>query len=164
MRDIDGNLLPDELYHGTTCSELPEQLLAANKVKGWWNLMEHQEFLAVVDDDDPDFIMESDHEKRTSYANIVYEAMRTSNNETLRMTATRAGLERLGDDIAILFVTVSKSYAEQFGRVIEIDRNAEGLMLAIPDDNSISSQSWILVFEAGSIFPGFRNEKSLSPM
>lgn len=164
MRDIDGNSLPPELWHGTEASVLPERLSSAKEFQGWWKTMDHDAYLAANDDeDDPDFIMELDHEKRTSYGNIVFEALLSSEDQNVRSLAQNAGLEKLGEEVAILFATTSKDYAGRFGSVVSIDLDAPGILAAIPDDNALVGQSWILVLKADSPFPSDGSLQSFRP-
>jgi hypothetical protein len=153
--DICGELAPETLWHGSTTEVLPETLLSAADNQRWWNVIDHETFLdPQMEENDEDQRAELLSEVRTAYGNAVYEAFRTSSDQTLKAMAEEFGLDGLGNAVSIIFVTGISSYAERYGAAIEIDLEAEGLLAAIPDDNlAAEKQSWLLVLKAGSPFP-----------
>lgn len=155
MQDIYGNHLPEAVWHGSTSDALPDVLLPASEMKGWWQLIDHDAYLdPQFLEDDPDQRAELDSELRTAYGNAVYEAFRTSDDPDRRRLAEDAGIEGLGREVAILFVTGDQSYAERYGSVVEVGLHADGILAVIPDENIIEErQSWLLVMKAGAPFP-----------
>jgi hypothetical protein len=155
MQDIYGTPLPEAMWHGSTSDVFPDVVAPAADVRGWWNVMDHGEYLdPPFLGDDADQRAELDAEVRTAYGNAVYEAFRTSDNPELRRMAKEVGLEGLGREVGILFATGDQSYAGQYGSVVEVDLESEGILAVIPDENIIEErQSWLLVLRAGAPFP-----------
>lgn len=155
MKDIDGEHLPSELWHGSVDGDTPDRLLSAAEVGGWWRIIDPALFERLNEDDlDSDETVELDHECRTAYGNIAYQALKGSNDPHHRQIASEYGLERLGEAVSILFVSGSRSYVEStYGPAVEIDIETDGLLLAVYDENALKADSWMLVFEAGIQFP-----------
>ncbi len=93
-------------------------------------------------------------ELRMAYGNTVFEAFKNSNDPELRAIAQQFGLDALGNEVSILFVTDNPAYAERYGAVVEVDLDADGVLAVIPDDNIVEERgAWMLVLRAGSPFP-----------
>lgn len=163
MLDIDGEWLPSELWHGSPNGAHPEFLKPAVEVGGWWRIIDPVTFQLLEDEDlDADEYCELDHECRTAYGNIAFDALRLSADPRHQKIVSEYGLERLGEAVSILFVSADREYVEKtYGPAIEIDTEADGLLLAIHDENALKAESWMLVFETGAKFP-FKAAPSLS--
>lgn len=155
MQDVDGEHLPSELWHGSPNGEVPDILLPAAEGGKWWRVIDPSMFDRLDDEDlDADERHELDHECRTAYGNVAYEALRTSSDPRHQQIALDYGLERLGEAVSILFVSADRHYVEStYGPAVEIDSEADGLLMAIYDENALKADSWMLVFEAGAEFP-----------
>lgn len=155
MQAVDGENLPSELWHGSPNGEVPDVLLPAAEGGNWWRVIDPSLFDRLDDEDlDADERHELDHECRTAYGNIAYEALKSSSDPRHQQIASEYGLERLGEVVSILFVSVDRQYVENtYGPAVEIDGEADGLLMAIYDENALKADSWMLVFEAGVAFP-----------
>ncbi|TLX16879.1 hypothetical protein [Rhizobium sp. MHM7A] len=155
FKDVDGEAVAIRVWHGTQNADQATTLLPACEKGGWWQFIDHDSFLnPVFNEDDPDERLERIHQLRTAYANIVYDALLHSEEESLSDLAKHSGLENLGKEVRILFVTENEDYARSYGPAIEINLAAEGLLAAIPDENiNRGFGNWLLVFKAGSPFP-----------
>ena len=164
LRDINGEFIAEQVWHGGQDIEPGAKLLPASDKGGWWQLIDHETFLnPPLNEQDPNERLELDHQLRTAYANIVYEAFVGSGNNTLCKLATKHGLQNLGNEVSIIFVSENRDYAESYGIVLEIDLDADGLLAAISDQNiNRGFGNWLLVLNAGSSFP-IRLDRSYSP-
>jgi hypothetical protein len=155
VKDVDGEMVSNQVWHGSQSAEQATTLLPACEMGGWWQRIDHESFLdPVFTGDDPDEQLEIEHQLRTAYANIVYNAFLHSEDRNLSGLAKSSGLENLGREVSIIFVTENEDYASSYGPAIEIDLEAEGLLAAIPDENiNRGFGNWLLVFRAGSPFP-----------
>lgn len=155
MLDIYGEPLPLRVWHGTEVG-LPDIVRPA-KAGQWWHQMDHDDYLAKLADEDlvydPDYA-EIDAELRLSYANLVFEALRTSARPEIS-ELTKGGITALGEKVGILFVSGDQEYAGRwYGQTYEIDLHSADVLTAVPDHNlSPDRQSWILVLRAGAPFP-----------
>jgi hypothetical protein len=155
LKDVDGEFVATQVWHGSQSIEQGATLLPASEIGGWWQFIEHDTFLnPVFNDGEPDERLELQHQLRTSYANIVYDAFLHSKDEGLCRLAEEFGLQKLGNAVSIIFVTENEAYARTYGPAIEIDLEAEGILAVIPDENiNRGFGNWLLVFKAGSPFP-----------
>lgn len=155
IKDVDGEAVAIQVWHGTQNSDQATPLLPACENGGWWQFIDHDIFLnPVFNEGDPDERLEMEHQLRTAYANIVYDAFLHSEDRNLSDLAKHSGLQSLGREVSILFVTENEDYASSYGPTIEINLAAEGLLAAIPDENiDRGFGNWLLVFRAGSPFP-----------
>lgn len=152
MLDLYGQPLPPRVWHGS--SNLPETISPSAAKTSWWRPMDHDVYLDPPEEEDEDAAAELQFLLRTAYANIVYDAFLHSDDTSLRDLASAAGLDGLGDEVGILFVTGDQEYAERYGEVCEVDLEASGIIAVLPDDHLCDfRQAWILVLKAGSPFP-----------
>jgi len=155
MIDDDGDWLPSELWHGSESGLYPVVLRPAAEVGGWWRVIDPATFQLLEDEDlDPDEYCELDHECRTAYGNIAFDALKRSGDPRHQQIVSEYGLERLGEAVSILFVSADREYVEKtYGPAIEIDSEADGFLIAVCDQNALKADSWMLVFETGAKFP-----------
>jgi hypothetical protein len=163
MIDDNGDWLPTELWHGSESGVYPQVLRPAAEVGGWWRIIDPAKFQLLEDENlDADEHCELDHECRTACGNIAFDALKLSDDPRHQKIASEYGLERLGDAVSILFVSTDRQYVENtYGPAIEIDAEADGLLMAIYDQNALKADSWMLVFESGAKFP-VKNGPALS--
>ena len=145
--------VPDVLWHGSQDPIEPGTPCVPACECRWWREIPWEDYDAGIEG-----------EERTAYANIVFEhlGLRSPDSGDVPDWAHGiSGIEELGQEVGILFVTDDRSVAEdRYGPAKAIDMKSADILDLVPDPNPGTYNAWIAVIRTGSPIPVLQTQTS----